>query len=392
MDQFALTLILSIKSDKDAEWLTSNLQTMGKQLGNNPAVDLSNSDLTHFARFVIIPKSAYQPAAFGRLVFTSNFDGDMQGYVKQLFEKGIAAAMEAFFLRCNEYLPGTATELNTLLQFYEKYNIPSQAFFAALPGATVQIINSSAVLRQQIDQWLDEGGALSGKPIPPNLAKYVNIAKKPEDRPKPPTSNLLSWLLNPLLNFVQWVIGIRSVSNNPQVNLKTEKDQYEMEDIVTQNPMTVIVPVKRNILAPLLLKMVLFVVSRQAKATRGSLVGLTSIHFARWVIIDNGKNILFESNFDGSWENYIDDFVDRASIGMNLIWGNCIGFPLAGCKDIESFKSYIRDNQSPVQVFYSAYKESTVRNVLTDLSLSEQVSILERPNGRYNFERGYYGA
>ena len=108
-------------------------------------------------------------------------------------------------------------------------------------------------------------------------------------------------------------------------------------------------------------------------------------------MIDNGNNILFESNFDGSWENYIDDFVDHASVGMNVIWGNCIGFPKGGSKDIESFKSYIRNNQTSAQLFYSAYKDLTVRNILTDLSISNEVSELSSPGGKQNFIMGYYG-
>src|SRR3712207_8144952 len=42
----------------------------------------------------------------------------------------------------------------------------------------------------------------------------------------------------------------------------------------------------------------------------------------RSAIVDRGKYLLFESNYDGTWENYIDDFVDYASAGMNAIWGN----------------------------------------------------------------------
>ena len=58
---------------------------------------------------------------------------------------------------------------------------------------------------------------------------------------------------------------------------------------------------------------------------------------------------------------------------MNAIWANCIDFPRAGCKDIESFKRYIRDNQIPAQVFYSAYPETTMKNKITDLQITGSV-------------------
>jgi hypothetical protein len=33
------------------------------------------------------------------------------------------------------------------------------------------------------------------------------------------------------------------------------------------------------------------------------------------VLIDHGDTLLFESVYDGSWENYIDDFRDHAASG-----------------------------------------------------------------------------
>ena len=35
---------------------------------------------------------------------------------------------------------------------------------------------------------------------------------------------------------------------------------------------------------------------------------ISTIHFARWVVIDNDQRLLFTSNFDGSWETYLRDF------------------------------------------------------------------------------------
>jgi hypothetical protein len=140
--------------------------------------------------------------------------------------------------------------------------------------------------------------------------------------------------------------------------------------------MTVIVPVRPDFKARRLLPLILRIVNKVGAKSTGSLSGLTTIHFARWAIIDEGKNLFFESNFDGSWENYIDDFVDRASLGMNVIWGNCTGFPHSGCKDIEWFKKYIRDNQIPAQVFYSAYRNSSIKNNLNDLQVARAVQRL----------------
>ena len=111
--------------------------------------------------------------------------------------------------------------------------------------------------------------------------------------------------------------------------------------------------------------------NQQAAHAHGSLSGLTTIHFARWVLLDGGRSILFESNYDGSWENYINDFVEFASRGMDAIWAGAVDFPRGGSRDIEAFKAIIRRYQFPAQVFYSAYPYSTVRNNLYNLRLAE---------------------
>lgn len=51
------------------------------------------------------------------------------------------------------------------------------------------------------------------------------------------------------------------------------------------------------------------------------------IHFARWVLLDGGRRVLFASDYDGSQESYMDDFIDRLARGVNLVFSNGLGFP-----------------------------------------------------------------
>jgi len=161
----------------------------------------------------------------------------------------------------------------------------------------------------------------------------------------------------------------------PNTMLSTGSKLIEIEDIVVQNQMTIVSKVKPGMWPRLLLRIFLRLGRRfDSPSSTGQFSGLSTIHFARWVLIDNGDNLLFESNYDGSWESYIDDFGDHAAMGMNAVWGNCVGFPKGGCLDIESFKQVIRANQHPAQVFYSAYPNVTVENIAQDLSLRNAVS------------------
>ena len=67
------------------------------------------------------------------------------------------------------------------------------------------------------------------------------------------------------------------------------------------------------------------------------LLQLAFIYFGRWMLIrklpaaDGGRfktrlkspYLLFESNYDGSWSDYLDAFADRLPARLAGLWGNC---------------------------------------------------------------------
>jgi hypothetical protein len=103
----------------------------------------------------------------------------------------------------------------------------------------------------------------------------------------------------------------------------------------------------------------------------GKLEQLSFIHFARWAIISrmpytgppqqpdklNYKYLFFESNFNGSFGQYIDAFSYVIPTRMTIIWGSSFGFP----KPIpeERFERYIKHNEFVANHFYSAYPDAT---------------------------------
>lgn len=101
----------------------------------------------------------------------------------------------------------------------------------------------------------------------------------------------------------------------------------------------------------------------------GLLSGISSIHFARWVVIDHGRQVLFLTNYDGDWDAYLGDFVEQASKGLTAIWSNCVGFPRAwlllggGARDQRAFKAYARGSQHETLWVYRAYPQLTVANI-----------------------------
>ena len=104
--------------------------------------------------------------------------------------------------------------------------------------------------------------------------------------------------------------------------------------------------------------------------TRGTLAGVPGIHFGHWTLVDEGLDakgnkdpgrLLFLSNYDGTWDNYLDDFVAKLAGGVGQIWGSGVGFP--GVTDGEVFKNWARLQQTRTSVWYSAYPDLTVEAI-----------------------------
>jgi hypothetical protein len=94
--------------------------------------------------------------------------------------------------------------------------------------------------------------------------------------------------------------------------------------------------------------------------TRGYLARVNTIHFAHWIFIDDKQRLLFASNYDGSLDSYMDDFINKVAFGLNVVFSNGVGYPRTrwliggGAKDEQKFKYFIRRHQLPTEVWYNA--------------------------------------
>jgi hypothetical protein len=111
--------------------------------------------------------------------------------------------------------------------------------------------------------------------------------------------------------------------------------------------------------------------NRGSDLTAFILRDIETIHYASWVIVEYGGDdyLMFLSNFSGSFEKYIDDFssVIALAFGLDLIWGNCEGWP--GIESLEELKAFIRATTLRADLYYSAYPEATVRDILAALKV-----------------------
>jgi len=80
------------------------------------------------------------------------------------------------------------------------------------------------------------------------------------------------------------------------------------------------------------------------------------------------------SDYDGSWEAYIDEFAELILSGLDAIWETSYGYPPDGARDLPAFKRFLRSHQVPSEVFYSAYPEETVLNIVNDRAFARACS------------------
>jgi hypothetical protein len=94
---------------------------------------------------------------------------------------------------------------------------------------------------------------------------------------------------------------------------------------------------------------------------RGHLARISTIHFASWVFLNHKKRLVFYSNYDGSLDSYMDDFINKVGFGLNLSFSSGTGYPttnwlvLDGAKDEQKFKYCLRRHELPTEVWYKAY-------------------------------------
>jgi len=410
MKQNAITVIVPIIPEREDQ-LRAVLETIGKDImgnGDNKSVLFSQSPSTHFARWAILKDNELTKGQnLGhRLFFSSNFDGELDDYLKELVAV-MGPGMDQIWNNCEGYPPGASQDVAKFTKFIKKHSVKNQAFYVGFPGTTVQDIQSSIGVRKAVNRILDSKSAKQ------DLTELLDLLYSAQQRCAP-SSTSASQPLNlaelhgqsklPLIQRVlERSIGIHHGKKNPNSRVETLQELVEIEDKagVVQNQMTAVTPIKPHMWPQIAVRIWLVgVVSwvrtlltrlQPEKYPVGALNGITTIHFARWAVIDKGKNLLFESNYDGSWEKYIDDFVDLSAFGMNMIWANCTNFPTSGCRDIESFKAYIRDSQLPTQVFYSAYPDETVLNIVNDLSCRRALEPLLQQKEVARFLSGCYG-
>lgn len=400
MRQTILTFIAEINSDK-RPLLEEILGKIRMDLQHNDYLPFSSLSLLHFAGFVISDNQR-SPAL---LIFENNFDGGVSEYIDELLSVA-GNGLHQIYQCCTAYGVTTFRQQN-LKHFLQTSIVRPNAFHIGNVGRAAKIIKDNQQLREKLQFYLDDlfatvsPASLSPMELRQRIQLFVKKEVHPDlSRPLPPHQTFAEKLIPKLRLGLFAIIGIpilllSALIAVPVLRRKEETDHIEVqppsvcdiellistENRITQNHLASITTIKPGKFRLYLLTVVLFTANLLARiSTKGKLSGIPSIHFAHWSIINQGKQLLFLSNYDGSWTSYLDDFIDKAAPGLTGIWSNTQGFPYTkflvfdGARDELRFKAFARNHQVPSLVWYSAYRDLTVQNIDKDSSIRENIS------------------
>jgi hypothetical protein len=402
--QTPLTLVTPVKPEsRDA--LASLLNQVRQDLQNEKFESFEKLGTIHYARWLTIdaePGAAKDVLPPERLVFSSNFDGSEEKHLMGLSTVA-AGFIDSIYGCCIGYpLPGDRTP-QTRINYLSQWKVKEAAFYVGAPGRNLDQIKNESLLRNHIRKFLNNSNWSGSKPGEVHREIQKDVFSRPEfqwakDRTKLPGVNwagmvllgLILLLLLPVI--IIWILLVHFLyerTDKPlglkpsQVSEKHLKALEEHEDLETQNQFTQVLVMKPGSIRLITLKgLMLFAKSLIAFLfTQGKLMGIPTIHFARWVMIDNNKTMLFFSNFDGSWQQYLGDFIDKSGWGLTGIWSNTVNFPktrflfTGGAYDEEHFLAWSRYYEIPTQVWYCAYPELSIKNIVNNSFIRQQLPL-----------------
>ena len=384
--------------------------------------DIPFDDLTrvHFMRWVLLPATTddHGRETTPTLLLSTNYDEPLLAHLNELYDVA-APALHRVYQHCVDYPAPDNRSREQVTDYLRHHDVGYDTLYVGTRGRTVTQIRREANLRDEIQDFLDEKGRQepsvrdqSPGAIRAAIQDFVQSTPRlawaeddpppiPSRWPQPWDSSAAALLVSVglLIPAVGWALGAGGIvagtelalfllaavaylgwlrwreARDPQDPPVTDYDHVakltRKEDRIVQNQMSSVTTVKGGWLRRTTLYAVLWVIDLAGRYvyTSGKLGSISSIHFARWVVIDEGRRLVFFSNFDGSWENYLGDFIDKAASGLTAVWSNTVGFPRSrflvgkGARDEQRFKAYARNSQVLTEVWYSAYRDLTVQNI-----------------------------
>jgi hypothetical protein len=396
-DQVALTIRAYVRPGRFAELLGLLADINDKGVGNAylPFRDLPG---LHFARLFVLPAAtdldgAPLPAS---LVYMCDVDGTLAGHLAALTERA-APGVDALFGHCEGY-PADPVDNRRRVGWLRDRIVAGATRYTHTVGRGVSQIRQEWMLRDAIGDFLDRCGSVLAGATSVEAHRRVRafVRGRPDLRwaLRPARGSTLGFRVGEAAHLVAVpaaavalspalvpvgiaaALRLRQIERGETVDNRRLPDAHmasleRCEDFTAQNPFTAVGLVRPELTRRLVLRTVLVALGYAMRHVydRDNLAGVRTIHFARWLPIDGGRRLIFASNYDGSVESYMDDFIDRLAWGLNAVFSNGTGYPPTrwllggGAHQEHAFKLFLRRNQLPTQVWFSAYDRLPARNV-----------------------------
>jgi hypothetical protein len=399
----ALSILVKIKPDMK-QALANTLQEIVKQgVETSELIPFGKMTSIHFARFVILHENtdAYGKPIEAHLVFDTSYDLPLEDHLEQLIRYG-RKGLEQIFSRCEDF-PEIQNE-SCLLAYLRSKTIRTETFYVGVGNRSVLEIRKENVLREGIEKFLDDNYKLLKDKDATYIRKAIvdhvnntaelNWAKQPE--PKASTNwkfnfygkvvlaALLVLLLLPviLVFLLIWfllvlILEIKDGGGSNVIDKNKIRDLVNHETGIVQAQFSAAGNLKPGFIRRNTMTFLLRLVNFLAPYifSKGKLSGIPTVHFARWLIIHEGRQMVFLSNFDGNSESYLRDFINIAAKQLTLLFSHTCGYPntrlmfFGGAKDAKHFMEWARAKQTITNVWYTANKTLTVKNIYNNAAI-----------------------
>lgn len=359
----------------------------------NTLIPFGQFERLHFARILILDDQTLDDiTAYGLpkvsyptyLAILGDTDGGSDEFIAEMVERA-GEGLTRLLAHCEGYAPGV-----DLLVWIKSHNLTPTANYVNWIGRTVQQVKEEDALRESLEIFLQEHAEFrktEPRQLWETLKQFVAFQSQSGRislTPAKPTP--LGWRIRNLLHLLGiptlFLIGSplillalpffliqlrRCELADPEIAPRVDADHANLlsslEDREVTNQFSAMGSLKPGWFRRLTMILVLCAIDYTARHifNRGRLARVTSIQFARWVFLDDKRRVIFASNYDGSLESYMDDFINKVGFGLNVVFSNGIGYPttnwlvLDGAKDEQRFKDYLRRHQMPTQAWYNAH-------------------------------------
>ena len=395
--QSAFFVMMPIRPEAHDE-LAALLEGMNAEPGHadprNSLIPFGAFERLHFARVCILRDNTLgDVAAYGiaptsypdYLALLGDVDGSADSFLRELAD-GAGAGLAKLFSHCEGFGPG-----DDVLAFMRRHGVGAAAAYVNWRGRTMLQIREEAAIREAVEAFLDRDAAATASATPLELHAMLRhflsdeiAAGRLTMTPEAPTqwgwllANALSAIVPILLLILLAPLAIvggaillllvrrqevRDPEICPRVDLAYRERIAFTEDRDVTNPFSAVGTLKPGPVRRVMSIVGLWILSYAVQHIYGAgrLARVRTIHFARWVWIDQKRRLVFMSNYDGSLESYMDDFINKAGFGLNFVFSNGIGYPKTswllsdGCKDEQKFKNFLHRHQFYTNVWYNAH-------------------------------------